>query len=63
MSGMFSSPKTPSPPPVPDPAPIPIVGEEVGEQAAIRTRKKRGFRKTIITGKLVPDTGKKTILG
>ena len=56
------SPKV-KPPPVPAPAPIPEVGIETGEQAIKRQRAKSGFEKTLLTGSLATNTGKKTTLG
>ena len=61
MGGLFSRPKTVKAPPVPPPPPIPDVGEEPSEFA--RRRRPRGRRETFLTGDLVPETGKKKVLG
>lgn len=63
MAPLFSKTKKPKLPPVPPPAPIPEVGPEVEDFAAKTARRRRGFRRTIITGALAPPTGKKTVLG
>lgn len=63
MGGLFSKPKSPSPPKVPPPPAIPEVGPEAGDEAMRRARRRSGFRKTIITGSLEPMTGKKQFLG
>ena len=62
MGGLFSKPKTVKPPPVPITPPIPTVDtDEVESQA--RRKRPRGRRETFLTGDLVPDTGKKQLLG
>ncbi|KKL12105.1 hypothetical protein LCGC14_2539110 [marine sediment metagenome] len=61
MSGLLSKPKPVKAPPVPPPVAIPDVGEEVGEQA--RRKAPRGRRETFLTGDLIPETGKKKVLG
>ncbi len=61
MGGLLSQPKPVKAPPVPPPPPIPDVGEEVGEQA--RRKAPRGRRETFLTGDLIPETGKKKVLG
>lgn len=61
MGGLFSKPKTVKAPPVSPPLAVPQVGEEVETQA--RRKRPRGFRETFLTGDLVPETGKKTVLG
>jgi len=64
MSGLFSSPKTPSLPPVPKPAPLPEIDDDTGDFEAKKVRERSGFRKAaFITGQLTPDTGKKAFLG
>ena len=65
MAGLFGKPKKPPPPPpVPPPPPIPEVGPDVGEEAALRARRRKGFRRTILTGALEPaPAGKKRLLG
>ncbi len=61
MGGLLSKPKTVKAPPVPATPPIPTVGEEVGEQA--RRKRPRGRQETFLTGDLIPQTAKKTVLG
>ena len=61
MGGVFSKPKVPKPPPLPPPPAIPDVGAEPGEIA--RRKRPRGRRETFLTGDLVPETGKKKVLG
>ena len=61
MGGLFGSPKTVKAPPVPPPPAIPDVGEESEEIA--RRKRPRGRRETFLTGDLVPETGKKKVLG
>ena len=56
MGGMFSSPKTPD---IPPPQAIPEIDEE-GVKKGIR---RGGRAKTFITGELVPETRKKSLLG
>lgn len=62
MGGIFgggpSKPKFPAPEPPPA---IPEVGEEVEDIA--RRRRPRGRREAWLTGELVPETGKKRVLG
>jgi hypothetical protein len=59
----MSKPKVKTPP-VPPPAAIPEVGEETGEQAIKRARRRKGFESTLMTGSLTPTaTGRKTQLG
>ena len=61
MGPLFSVPKTvKAPTPVP-PAAIPDVGEEPEDIA--RRKRPRGRRETFLTGDLVPETGKKKVLG
>jgi len=57
----FPEPKSVKPPPI---EPPPIV-EETGVEEAERKRlrKRRGRRDLFLTGDLVPETGKKTMLG
>lgn len=59
---LFGKAKTRTPQVSPAP-PIPEVGEEVEDIAKRRARQRRGFRKTLITGALEPQTGKKRLLG
>ena len=61
MGGLFGRPKVVKPPPVPPPPAIPDVGEESGVIA--RRKRPRGRRETFLTGDLVPETGKKKVLG
>lgn len=62
MSGLFSKPKvTKFAPPTPvAPPPTETVGQ-AGEQ--VRSRKPTGREATFLTGDLVPETKKKTVLG
>ncbi len=74
MAGLFSKPKPP-PPPLPlRPAPLPpvpslppIKTEGLDREASLRFAKRRkGFRRTILTGSLEPTremAPKKTLLG
>lgn len=57
----FPEPKVVKAPPVPPPPAIPEVGEEVSEIA--KRRRPRGRRETFLTGALIPETGKKQLLG
>ena len=61
MGGLFGRPKTVKAPPVSPPPAIPDVGEEPGVIA--RRKRPRGRRETFLTGDLVPETGKKKVLG
>lgn len=62
MSGLIGgSTKAIKPPAPTPPAAIPEVGEEVGDIA--RRKRPRGFRETFLTGDLIPQTGKKRVLG
>ena len=61
MGGLFGRPKVVKPPPPPPPPAIPDVGEEPEDIA--RRRRPRGRRETFLTGDLVPETGKKKVLG
>lgn len=61
MGGMFGRPKVVKPPPPPPPPAIPDVGEEVEDIA--RRKRPRGRRETFLTGDLIPETGKKRVLG
>ncbi len=63
MSFLFPKKKKAVPPPVPEPAPLPEIDERVGDEARRRVKKQAGFRKTILTGGLQPQTGKKKRLG
>ncbi len=63
MAGLFSKPKSVKPPPVPAPPAIPEKAPEVGEEAIKKAGRRRGFPKTILTGALTPETGKKKFLG
>ena len=60
---LFSKPKSVKPPPIPAPPAVPEVGEDVGDEAARRARRRKGFGQTIVTGDLAPQTGKKSLLG
>ena len=57
MGPTIKPPKPPAPPPVPQEAP------QTGDQAIEKQRRKSGFEKTVMTGELTPNTGKKTTLG
>ena len=61
MGGLFGSPRTVKAPPVPPPPAIPDVGAEPEEIA--RRKRPRGRRETFLTGDLIPETGKKRVLG
>ncbi len=62
MGGLLDKPQVVKPPPVPAPPPVPVVDEdEVGTQA--RKRRSRGRQETFLTGNLIPDTGKRKVLG
>lgn len=61
MGGLFGADGGVDIPPVKPTPPVPTVGEEVGEQA--RKKRPRGRQQTFITGDLVPETTKKTVLG
>ena len=58
---IFPEPKVIKAPPVPPPLVVPDVSEDVETQA--RRRRPRGRRETFLTGDLVPETGKKKVLG
>ena len=62
MGGLLDTPKVVKPPPVPATPPIPTVDEdEVGTEA--RRRRPRSRQEAFLTGNLIPDTGKKGVLG
>jgi len=63
IGDIFETPDVPTMPEVPPPPAIPEVGEEPGVSARRRARTRRGYRRTILTGKLAPQTGKKQFLG
>ena len=63
MGSLFGGGETSDPPPVPPPPPTPEVGPEAGEEAQKAARRRSGFRKSILTGNLAPNTGKKQVLG
>ena len=63
MGGLFSKPKAPPLPDVPPPPALPDDTDEAGDAAARRLRRRSGFQKTILTGSLTPETGKKNLLG
>ena len=62
MGGLFSKPKTKLPA-LPSTPAVPVVSPEVEEETIKRMKKRYGFEKTILTGELIPATGKKTVLG
>lgn len=59
----MGKPKSVKPPKVPDPAPMPVESTEPEDQAVKKARSRSGFQRTMITGGLTPQTGKKTTLG
>jgi len=61
MVNMFGKAKEPDLPKVPPPAPIPEAQDP--KDALARQKKRGGFRETVITGGLTPETGKKRLLG
>ena len=61
LTSLFGAPKVAKATQVPPPPAIPDVGEKPGEIA--RRRRPRGRRETFLTGDLVPETGKKKVLG
>lgn len=64
MASLFASPKSPELPKPPPPPKIPQAGDETSDWAARLARQRSGFRKTIVTGALEPEsTGKKRLLG
>ena len=63
MSSLFSKPKPPPMPEVPPPPALPDESPEAEDAAAKRMRSRSGYQKTLITGALTPNTGKKTLLG
>ena len=63
LASLFSKPKPPKPPPVPPPPAIPQDTGDAGDYAAKLAQRRSGFRKTVLTGSLEPNTGKKSVLG
>ena len=61
MGGLFSTPRVAKAPPLPPPPAMPDVSEKPGEFA--RRGRPRGRQETFLTGDLVPETGKKKVLG
>ena len=63
MGGIFSSPKSVKPPPVKVVEPPPTI--DTAQQAATQVRKrgKTGRQATFLTGDLIPETSKKSVLG
>jgi len=59
----MSRPKSVKAPPLPPPQAIPETAEESSDETMKRIQRASGFKKTILTGKLTPNTGKKTVLG
>ena len=59
MGSLFGQPKV-STPKVPPPPAIP---EARDPEDVLRKRRRGGFHETILTGALVPQTGKKRVLG
>jgi len=63
MGGLFSKPKKVKPPVVSASPTLPIVDTGAEDEATKQAMRRKGFKKTIITGALSPGTGKKTVLG
>ena len=63
IADVFKGPEIPEMPEPALPPPIPEVGEKPGVLARRRARGRRGFMRSIITGALAPQTGKKQFLG
>ena len=66
MASLFSKPKKSAPvvmPRVQDPSPIPQASSLSGDNAMRSAKNRSGFRKSILTGALEPETSKKKILG
>ena len=61
LTSLFGAPKVAKATKPPPPPPVPDVGEEPGIIA--RRRRPRGRRETFLTGDLIPETGKKRVLG
>jgi hypothetical protein len=59
----MGKPKAPTPPPPPAPAPTVQDAQPAAEDTIRKQRKQSGYQKTILTGALTPNTGKKTVLG
>lgn len=55
--------KPPPLPPLPPPQATPERADEPSEVTRRRRARVSGKRKTIVTGELAPETGKKTLLG
>ena len=62
MSSLFGGKQKPMPA-VPPPAAIPVVGPDTEDSAMKSAKQRAGYQKTIITGDLTPNTGKKRLLG
>lgn len=60
---MFSKPKPVKPPQAPAPEAVPDTSQATGEEEAKRAMKRSGYQKTILTGSLTPNTGKRQTLG
>jgi len=59
----MGKPKTPKPPPPPAPVAAVDVSKAPEDEAIKAKRRKSGYQKTVLTGNLAPNTGKKTTLG
>lgn len=59
----MGKPSKPKPPPPPAPAPTVMDAEPAGDEAIAKQRRRSGYQKTMLTGALSPNTGKKTTLG
>lgn len=55
--------KTPKAPATPPPQPVPQVQDAAASDAARKEYKRSGFAKTVLTGALTPNDGRKTVLG
>lgn len=63
MSGLFPKPRTVTPPAVKKTPEMITETAEAGEEEKVRAKRRRGRRKTIITGALEPETFKKKKFG
>jgi hypothetical protein len=61
MGNMFGKPK--APPPVPPPPPVPEAGQTQADAGMKKARRRSGYEKTLLTGSLSPNSGRKTMLG
>jgi hypothetical protein len=63
MKGLFGTPKKVTPPVVSESPTLPIVDTGAEDAATKQAMRRKGYKKTIITGALSPSSGKKTALG